>query len=260
MKKNVLGILKYGSISTIVLVALLFLLPILFPSFVSDKIKKWTNQTITGELNFTKSRLSFFNHFPSLTLTLYNVDLKGSAPYKTDTLLAANEVALGVNLLSIFSSSLKIDEIYVTNGKINVLVNEQGYPNYNIYKSANNTNTKKDNDTTSAALKLERIEIENCELVYNDLSVPIVLHAQSLNYIGKGDLSNEIFDLVSTITMQDFDLSYSKGEYLKNKYINAKLITRINTNSLELDFQKNDLVINQLPLQLQGKFSFLKNG
>lgn len=260
MKKIVLGILKYGSISTIVLAALLFLLPIIFPSFVSDKIKKWTNQTITGELNFTKSRLSFFNHFPSLTLTLYNVNLKGSAPYKKDTLLAANEVALGVNLLSIFSSSLKIDEIYVTNGIINILVNEQGYPNYNIYKSANNTNTKKDNDTTSAALKLERIEIENCELVYNDLSVPIVLHAQSLNYIGKGDLSNEIFDLASTLTMQDFDLSYSKGEYLKNKYINAKLITRINTNSLELDFQKNDLVINQLPLQLQGKFSFLKNG
>ena len=81
MKKILFKALKISGITLGSLLLLMFLLPVLFPGFVSTKIKAWASHAIVGELNFSKARLSFFNHFPSLTLTLYDFSLKGSAPF-----------------------------------------------------------------------------------------------------------------------------------------------------------------------------------
>ncbi|GMV76921.1 MAG: hypothetical protein AMXMBFR79_00570 [Chitinophagaceae bacterium] len=265
MKNKLLKIplkfLKYTGIGLGIILLLMFLLPYIFPGFVTDKIKSWANKSIESELNFSKVRLSFFNHFPSLTLTLYDVNLKGSEPYKKDTLIAAKEIALGVDVTSIFSDALRINEVYITNGKINILVNEKGLPNYNIYKNSSKETTNHDKGNhEDASLKLDRIQIENCALNYHDKSIPILIKSNNVNYVGKGDLSKAIFDLSSTIKMEGLDIVYDNEPYLINKDVKAKLITRINTHSLELDFQKNNLRINHLPIELKGKFNFLKNG
>lgn len=259
-RKILVKILKYTGIGIVSILVLMFLLPYLFPTFVSNKIKQWANQSIEAELNFSKARLSFFNHFPSLTLTLYDISLKGSAPFKQDTLFAGKEVALGVNLLSIFSKTIRIDEIYLTKGKLNILVNEKGLPNYNVYASTTSSPANNNSDTGSAALKLDRIQIDECQLTYDDRSIPMRMSARRLDYLGKGDLSKAIFDLKSTIGMQGFTISHDNRTYLENKNLNAKLITQINTSSLALVFEKNDLMINQLPVLFKGKFDFLKDG
>src|SRR5882757_2065956 len=130
----------------------MFLLPILFPGYVNDKIKQWTNNAITGELNFSKVRLSFFNHFPSLTLTLYDVSLKGSAPYQKDTLIAAEKISLGINLKTLlFDKKIKINKIYVTDALMDVEVNEKGEANYNIYDSKSKQSPSAETDTSSTS-------------------------------------------------------------------------------------------------------------
>jgi hypothetical protein len=53
--------LKYTGIGMASILLLMFLLPYLFPSFVSNKIKQWANSSIQAELNFSKARLPFFN-------------------------------------------------------------------------------------------------------------------------------------------------------------------------------------------------------
>ena len=258
--KFFLRFLKYTGIGLAVILLLMFLLPYLFPTYVSNKIKAWANSSITTELNFSKARLSFFNHFPSLTLSLYDVTLMGSQPFGKDTLVAGKELALGVNLLSVFGKTIKIDEVYITKGKLNVQVSKEGLPNYNVYKAGAAAPKANTADTGSANLKLERIQIEDCQLVYRDQSIPIEMNAKQLNYVGKGDLSKAIFDLSSNVTMQGFTIIYDNQTYLENKNLHAKLITQINTNSLALIFEKNDLMINQLPVQFEGKFNFLKDG
>ncbi|SEW53094.1 AsmA family protein [Chitinophaga arvensicola] len=259
IKRIALKALKIISISVIALLALLFLLPILFPNTVSNKIKTWTNNSITGDLNFSKARLSFFNHFPSLTLTLYDFSLKGAPPFQTDTLISANEVALGINLSSVFSNSINIDEIYLTKGNIHVLVDTAGHPNYNVYKSSPAAATSQP-DSGSANLKIARIQLDHCNILYNDQSLPMYIQAKEVNYLGKGDLSKAQFDLYSKISIGLFDLSYANTSYILSKKLNGELITKINTNSLDFIFEKNDLKINELPVRFNGAFGFLKNG
>lgn len=253
-----LRVLKIAGITTGSLILILFLLPYLFPRFVSNKIRQWARHSIQSELHFKQARLSFFRHFPALTLTLYDVRLNGSAPFAKERLIEADEIALGVDLRSVFSE-VRINKLFLTNAFINIQVDTGGRANYNIYASPK-SNASVPADSTGASLKIEKIIIEHSRLTYNDASLPLLINTRGLEYEGNGDLSKAIFDLHSHIQLESIDFYYGRTPYFINKKVNADLITKINTNSLELIFERNDLLINQLPVAFTGQFSFLKDG
>ena len=258
-KKSLLfKILKITGITSVITLLLLILLPILFADTITEKVKILANNNLEGELNFKESELSFFKHFPSLTLTLNELNLNGSKPFKDQSLVTAKEIGFGIDVWSVvFGSQTQIEEIFLEEAKINILVNKKGEANYNIYKS-----DSKDTTTTSesASLKLENIQINNSHLVYNDKSTKILIEAKGFNYKGKGDLLESNFNLKTSARIDGLSFAYDQKEYLKNKKVKADLITKINTNSLSFVFEKNDLVINKLPVKFTGLFDFLKNG
>jgi len=253
-----LRVLKIAGITTGSLILILFLLPYLFPRFVSNKIRQWARHSIQSELHFKQARLSFFRHFPALTLTLYDVRLNGSAPFAKERLIEADEIALGVDLRSVFSE-VRINKLFLTNAFINIQVDTAGHANYNIYASPK-SDPSVPADSAGASLKIEKIIIERSRLTYNDASLPLLINARGLEYEGNGDLSRAIFDLHSHIQLESIDFYYDRTPYFINKKLDADLITKINTNSLALIFERNELRINQLPVAFTGQFSFLKEG
>ncbi|UKJ08660.1 AsmA-like C-terminal region-containing protein [Solitalea lacus] len=252
--------LKFTGIGLLSFFLLLFILPFFFKDTVSGKIKKWANKNLKGELNYSDVSLSFFNHFPALTLTLYDFNLNGSRPYSNETLVGAKEIALGIDLESVFAESLQVDEVYLSNAKINILVNEAGEANYNVYVASEDTSKTNKADSASMSLKIEQILIENSHLVYNDKSLPLIINAKGFKYVGKGDLSKDLFDLYTNAKVDSLDFYFDGVPYFLRKEVNANLVTRINTVSLALLFQKNDLKINKLPVQFNGRFEFLEEG
>ncbi|AWG20923.1 hypothetical protein FFWV33_04885 [Flavobacterium faecale] len=259
MKKYLVKGLKITGITILTVLALMFILPKLFPEFVTNQIKVFANKNIDGELTFNESNLSFFDHFPSLTLTLNEFKLKGAAPYKKETLISAQEMAFGINIPRlIFSKKVKIDQIFVSNAFFNIKVNEQGQANYNVYKSDDKATA--DTESSDTSIKLEKIDIKNTKVVYDDLSTKILMEARGFNYVGKGDLEKSVFDLITEAKINSFDFTFGGEQYLKNKQVNANLITKVNTNSLAFEFKQNDLRINKLPVDFKGTFNFVKDG
>jgi len=257
-KKLALKVLRITGISILSILSILIILPTLFSDTITQKVKILANENLEGELNFNDSNLSFFKHFPSLTLTLNELNLNGSKPYKEQSLVSAKEISFGINVWSIvFGKQTKIEEIYLEEAKINILVNYNGEANYNIYK-ANSKDTATSSE--SASLRLENIHINNSQLVYNDKSTKINIEAKGFNYRGKGNLLDSNFKLKTAAKIDSLSFTYNGEEYLKNKNVKADLITKINTNSLSFSFEKNNLVINKLPVEFKGKFDFLKNG
>jgi AsmA protein len=260
VSKILLKILKISGITVVAILALLFLAPFLFPDTVGKQIKHWTNQSIKGDLNFTKSRLSFFTHFPSLTLSLYDVDLKGSAPFLQDTLLSAERLGFGINLKKlIFDHLVSINKIYLTGAYIHVMVNDSGQANYNIYASDTSTHTVK-KDSSAASLHLEKIIIKDSRLIYDDQSIPMLIQADHLYYEGTGDLNQSIFDLASHIKSDSLSFTLNNHAYVHRKALDANLVVSINTKTLALIFHENNIRMNQLKLAFTGKLNFLKNG
>ena len=259
LKKMILRPLKITGIIIGSLLLLMLLIPYLFPQAVNRKIDQWANENINGNISFSGTGLSFFKKFPSLTLTLYNVTVKGSAPFDQDTLIAAKEISLGIDLSSVLKSKITINKVLLSNAFINIQVDSAGHANYNIYKHHSETTTTP-TDTSGASLGINKIIVENCKLIYNDQSIPITINARGFNYTGSGDLSKDIFLLNTHTDIQSLDFYYGPVPYIVAKKINADLITEVNTRSLAFVFQKNDLYINQLPVQFNGSFGFLKDG
>lgn len=258
-KSILLKTAKYLGITFVVIIGLLFLTPIVFADKIKEQIKKTANEKLSAELNYSDVSVSFFQHFPSLTLTLSDLNLNGSAPYKDEKFITAKEVSFGINVASlVFSKEVKIDQIYLSDSFINVKVNEKGEANYNIYKSSSKAETSKDSSET--ALKLEKIEILNSKIIYDDKSTKVHFDAFGFDYLGKGDLNKAVFDLYSKAKIEKLNIVYEGEPYLMNKKVDADLITKVNVNSLSFFFQQNNLKINQLLVDFKGKFNFLKDG
>ncbi|MCO5238189.1 MAG: AsmA family protein [Chitinophagaceae bacterium] len=256
-KRILFKTLKISGVATGAVLALLFILPFLFPQTISNTVKGWINQSIVSKVDFTNTRFTFFKHFPSLTFTLEDVSITGAVPFQNDTLISAKELSLGVNLLSVFSNSIKINQVFLSDAHINIRVDAGGNPNYDIYRSSGE---KADTSGSQTGLQLENIVIKNTNLVYHDLSVPILISARNLSYKGTGDLSKEVFDLTTRLSADSFSLNYDGEQYVNNKKLRAKLLTAINTNSLSLVFGDNWLRVNTLPVKFSGSLDFLQHG
>lgn len=215
---------KYIGITITVILALMFVTPYIFSDKIKEEIKKTANQKLAGEMNYSDVNVSFFKHFPSLTLTLNDFKLNGSAPFQKERLINAKEVSFGINVSSlIFGKSIKIDEIYLSNSTINIKVNKDGLANYNVYIAEKEVEKT---DEESAAIKLDRIEIINSQMTYDDKTTQVHFDAFGFNYLGKGDLSQDIFDLYSKAKIDKLNVLYENEHYLMNKKVDADLITK----------------------------------
>lgn len=249
---------KYTGITIVITLSLMFITPFVFSDKIKEQVKKTANKKLNGELNYSDAKVSFFTHFPSLTLTLNDFSLNGSVPFQKEKLVTAKEIAFGVNLSSIvFGETIKIDQIFLSNALIIVKVNKKGEANYNVYISEKET-TKKEGAETG--LKLEKIEINNSKIIYDDQVTNIHLDLFGFNYLGSGDLSKAIFDLHSKLKIDKLNVIYANKPYLMNKKVDGDLITKINTNSLSFILEQNNLLINKLVVDFKGKFDFLKDG
>jgi AsmA protein len=253
-------VIKITGVSFISLAALLLLLPELFPGYVSKKINGFINENIEGQLNFRRARFSLIKHFPAFTISLIDFSLKGSEPFPNDTLLAGRELAFGLNIFTIFREKMSVNQFFLENAFINLQVDSSGAGNYNIVKKGPDTISQPGNANGSASLRIERISIKNSRLVYQDRSLPMLLIADTLNYAGKGDLTLDIVDLESDLKASGIDFTYDGEKYASGKTLKAVLVTRLNTNNLEFSFTKNDLLINQLPVDFKGFIRFPESG
>lgn len=253
--------LSIGMASIILLFIICLLsVPYIFKEQVNAKVKSLVNEHINGELNYEKVRLTFFDQFPLLTASMDQVLLKGAAPFHKDTLLSAQQVSFGLDLLSLLKSKIIIDKFIVSNGTVNILVDSLGNSNYTIYKSKSADSSKTGDNSESNALAFQLIRLEKTHVHYEDRSIPLWFDAKDLDYEGKGDLMSSIFDLNTRAKIATFSFSFNNELYVDRKSIDATLLTKINTDNLSFLFERNDIRINKLPVQFKGLLSFISRG
>ncbi len=239
----------------------LLLAPFLFKEKFAAIVKNTANKTLRTELNFTAMEVSFFHHFPNLTISLRGFTLKSSAPFAKDTLIKAEDISFGVNLGSLFKGPLQINRVYVNKAKIVVQYNLDGKSNYDVFAASTDSVPAKDSTATgTAALKIENILFTQTDFLYSDPSIPLKFVLHGINYHGSSDLSRDILNLHSKVQIDSLDVVYNKVPYIKSKPVKAELSTVVNLNSLNMKFEKNDVRIKDIPFEFKGDLTFTKEG
>jgi len=261
LKKIFFRILKILGFGIVALLVLMLLLPILFQDAITKKIRKELNKNITTELYFQDSQLSFYRHFPSLTLSLDSISLRGSEPFGETDFIKASELSLSIGVFKLITSGrIDIDGIYLVDSRVNVQVDEDGNPNYNVFVEREITTTKKATIEEEVYLNLDIVKVTDAGLLYNDRSLNLMFQAKNLNYQGKGNYIAKDVELKSLVKVGSVDFQLENTNYLKNKSIEADLYTMYNSNSLSIVFEENDLTINNLNISFKGYAELLKNG
>ena len=135
MKTMFKKVLKIALIVVVTLFAVALAVPYVFKSQIVTLIKKEINKKLTATVNFKDVDISFFRHFPKVSIGLDELQVIGTGQFLTDTLISAKKIDAAVNFMSLVKGSdFKIYSINIESPRIHAIVLKDSATNWNILK------------------------------------------------------------------------------------------------------------------------------
>jgi uncharacterized protein involved in outer membrane biogenesis len=236
-----------------ILLLLLILIPFLFKDKIEAKLKETINENVNAKVEWQVLDLSLLRSFPKASVNLENLSVVNNAPFAGDTLFYSKNLALEMGLLQLITSdALSIDNIYVEEASVNLLVKEDGTANYDIAKASEEQTSPKEETTESSNLSLElkSYEIKDSRISYNSADAMIFL-MENFNHSGTGDFSQNTF-VLSTHTDAKVSFTYEGSNYLNSTAIVLDADLAMDLDQMKFSFEDNKAFVNELPLLFDG--------
>ncbi|AFM03516.1 uncharacterized protein involved in outer membrane biogenesis [Bernardetia litoralis DSM 6794] len=252
-------IVKKISIAIIVLLILVvgavFLVPVLFKDQIKAKVEKVASEQVLADVKFGDFDISILRHFPKLTVQLENISVINRAPFEGDTLLAANNFELALNFMSIFGDKIEIHSIYADQPLVNVHVLKDGRASYDIYAGTTDTTEVVTEDTAAFEIGLEKWNITEGRIKYQDDTLKMIAIIDGLNHEGSGNITSDKYDLSTNTTIKDLYIIFEKVAYIDHRPVSADVTLEMDMANMKFTFKDNEFKLNDLPLQLSGWLS-----
>src|SRR5262249_46318706 len=112
-------ILKWFGIILLVLIIAIISLPFIFKGKIIEIAKEEINKNVNAKVGFGEMDLTLISSFPYFTFSVNDVSVVGINEFEGDTLLAAKNLTLSLNLMSVISGSeYKIRSVSLDNPHI----------------------------------------------------------------------------------------------------------------------------------------------
>ncbi|MBU3068774.1 AsmA family protein [Aestuariicella sp. G3-2] len=204
-----------GLAIVLVIGAVLYLTMVLDPNDYRDDIERLAaKQGVPLEINGDLS----WQWFPTLGLSVEGVKVMTG----DEALLDAERLAAAVAVMPLFSGNVSIEALEFSGVQVNVWKDKQGRGNWELLqqaeaagaadKKAKETASTPATDSTAAkgdaaaspvALVIERLRLENAQLVYRDLAAGSRIELSDLNLSVDGfDLAGQPFDLKQSAVLK----------------------------------------------------------
>ncbi|MFW6310310.1 MAG: AsmA family protein [Prolixibacteraceae bacterium] len=244
MKKTLIVI----TIIIVVLLAALFTVPLLFKSTLLEKTKSTVNKNVNAEVEFADLNLSLFRNFPKISIVIKDLIVTGKGDFSQDTLLVAQAMSLKAGLFSILGDDKSIEEIELTNPRLNLLVNELENANWDIVKEEETA----PQEAGTFDLQLEEIIIRNAEVIYDDRAAKTLLRFENTDFDLEGEMYGTSAKLQADGNIERFSLNYDGSDYISNVSLETETLLDINYETMNIDIIENELLVNRLPLNVIG--------
>lgn len=248
-------ILKIVGVLLILIIAVLIAAPFFLEAKIGDIIKNNVNKNVNATLDFSEANLSLVSSFPNAEVAFKDVVLINKAPFEGDTLFKATNLELTMGIMQLFKGtgeSIAINNIYLDDALVNVVVDKEENANYDIAIASETTTTVEEPSTTEGfSFDLQSYEISNSRIYYTDNSTGITFKLDDFQHKGTGDLSLATSEL-DTHTDAFISLEMDSVNYLNKNKIKLDALIGIDLNENKYSFLKNEALLNQLPLVFDG--------
>ncbi len=252
-------ILKISGIVFISLIALAFIIPIVFKKPITRLVKKEINKSINAKVEFADVSLSLLKHFPKVTIILKDLSIAGVNEFEGDTLLSTKKLEASANLFSVIKgSNIKVYGAHLTSPQLHAWVNKEGKANWDIAKPATDTSST---DTTSSAFKmsLKNYSISDGYIVYEDETANTYTKWEGVDHKGSGDFTQDEFTLSTSTEAESASFTQDGIPYLNNTKTDIVTDININTTTNTYTFKTDDIKLNDLALTADGFFQLLND-
>lgn len=254
-KHKLLKLVKITGITLGSAAALLYVLPYFFKDTITKSVNEIANDYIKSDVAFKDIDLSFYSHFPNLTVGLHETKIGSSDNFKNQNLINAEEIALGIDLFSLFGDKISFNQLYISNAEINIKTDSLGHSNYDIFVSEDEV--PKDDSTVN--LEFKRINIKNANVVFDDQKNKVLFKAENLNYKGQIGFVNNTLDLNANTEIDQVFFAFDETTYVNKKSLKGILDTKFDLDNLKLTFKKNQLMLAKFPFEISGEIKLPEN-
>jgi hypothetical protein len=249
-------------ISFVSLLLIAILIPFIFKGKIQELIvtefEKNTEATIYFDVD--KFSLSLIKDFPDFTIGLGDFGVVGKGVFEGDTLVSVKELEARVNLSDIlFGETISIKGVFLDEPSFMIITLADGSANYDIAKVSDTVEAVTEEEAGSVKFGINSFAISGGDFIYLDQSLQFIMSMSGVNLKGRGDFAEDIFDLVSTGSIEAVTVNYEGTEYLTNKSVGLDMVMSMDLPNSNYTFKENEITINDFPLHLDGSFQMLED-
>jgi hypothetical protein len=254
-------ILKTTGAVLLFIFVLIWTAPYLFQGKINRLIKAQISKDFRARVSFSGTSISFFRHFPDISIGLDHVQITCVGEFQDDTLMEAKQFDMSCGLKSLFSGdSIRVLAVILNEPRFHLVVNKQGHSNWNIIKSVPDRFDHIDSSARPFNLDMQRYVIHKGYADYQDQGRDIHIVVNNLEHEGSGQFSSESFTLNTKTTSDAVDFDYSgKIPYRVTVKTKINMAFRVDKKTHTYSFNSDQVFLNDLVLHTEGFFEWIND-
>jgi len=260
--------LKIFAIVLLALIVLIVSVPFLFKGKLFEIVQEQINNNVNATVKFDDFNVSIFHSFPSLTVTLDELSVVGVDTFEGDTLAYLKQFYVDLDIMSVINGEqIEVEAIVLNNPVIRGRVLKDSSASWDIAMpseevAVEDTLAEDATDTSATQFKLglERFEIIDADIIYDDVPGNTYAHINDFDFLLTGDFTQDFTSL--DITMAIAELTAKSGGVGYLKQAEFEFIAGIDADlaNAKYVFKENNLRLNNLELGFDGSVDMPESG
>jgi AsmA-like C-terminal region len=254
-------ILKITGITLLTIVAFVWAAPYLFKGKITNLVRSTFSKDLRAYVNFSDVDISWFRHFPNITIGLNNLEITCVGEFQGDSLLTAKQINITCDARSFVSGdSIKIYSITANEPRFHVRTHKDGHSNWNIVNAGGAINGYTDSSARTFKLALQQYAIHKGYLDYKDERKDFHIEVFNLEQDGRGDFTADLFSLKTKTTADAVNFNM-KGviPYQITAKTSLDLALRVDNKTHTYSFNTDQVLLNELKLHTEGFFQWIND-
>jgi hypothetical protein len=238
----------------VLVLALLAVLPLLFHDRIEQRVKAEVNRSVAARVDWRHAGLSFFRHFPNLTLTLDDLTTLGVGRFQTDTLAAVRHLGVVVEVTSVVRNLLSgspvvVRAVELNQPRLSLIKLPDGSANWDITRK---TDTTKTQSGKALAVSLKRFEISGGAVALDNQQARLTAVLNGYSQSLSGDFSQKNVAIQTRAGADSVSVSFGGVPYLNRVKLTLTSNLQADLATKSYTLRDTELQLNDLALDLAG--------
>jgi uncharacterized protein involved in outer membrane biogenesis len=251
-------VLAIAGTLTVLLLALLVVLPLLFRDRIAQRVKAEANQSLDARIDWRDLGLTFFRNFPNLTVRLDDFTAAGAGRFEGDTLASIRHLRVVLDLASVVGNQLGggdrpivVRSIELDQPRLNLIALEDGTANWDITKKTPAAEPEPQ-AASPMAVSLRRFEIRDAAVSFDNRQAGLAASLKGFHQSLKGDLSRDLVTIETRARSDEVSLTFAGIPYLNRVKLDVTADVRADLAGKSFTLENGEIRLNDLQLGLSG--------